>query len=412
MSPMKTFNILIAVAFLWISYSLYTSVPSNLEDPWIVRTYIAALRSANFMADVLEYVTNISSVTTLRCLVEAIYTPASIFSGSHLIIKDLKIGGVSVRLYKPKTALAISPCILYFHGGGWTLFSTVAYNAVTSDLAEHTNIVVISVDYRKSPDFPFPVPFDDCLKVTQHILQYGSKYEVDSTRVALVGDSTGASLAAAVALRLSEEDPDHISHVKLQVLLQPVLQAFSFDTPSYRHYAETTFLGRSQVIKFWCYYLGIQPTHDTMLSFQRNEHVSPSLRTSIYAHYLSEFQLPEFVREKSSASLLDKYTNKFDHNLVVQVESKVINPFVSPLIADNLNLCPQTYILVTEYDVVRDDGLLYAARLRAANVPVHLKYVDNQSHFYLAPKPSSDWFTFTSANQTWFEIYNYLIKNL
>ncbi|XP_055868826.1 neutral cholesterol ester hydrolase 1-like [Biomphalaria glabrata] len=408
---LQKINIFLATIILLISFSLYTSVPADLEDPWIVRTYIAALRSANFLANTLELLSSVPSITTLRYLVEAAYFPIRL-PNTLLHIEDFKINGLNVRLYRPKSAVELSPCILYFHGGGWSLFSIDSYDSVTRDLAQHTNTVVISVEYRQSPEFSFPVPFDDCLRVTQHILQNGLKYKIDSHRVALLGDSTGANLAAAVALRISEEDPGFTPHVRLQVLLQPVLQAFTFDTPSYRLYSDHTFPGRSQILKFWCYYLGIQPTQDVVSSFQKNDHVSPSLRTSIYSHYLSESQLPESVREKSPASSLDRYSNQYDQNLALKVESKVIDPFVSPLLADVLNASPPTYILVAEADVVRDDGLLYASRLRAANVSVELKHVHNQSHFFLAPKLPSGILTFTSADETWREIYQFISKNV
>ncbi|KAK6962569.1 Neutral cholesterol ester hydrolase 1, partial [Biomphalaria glabrata] len=60
-------------------------------------------------------------------------------------IEDFKINGLNVRLYRPKSAVELSPCILYFHGGGWSLFSIDSYDSVTRDLAQHTNTVVISV---------------------------------------------------------------------------------------------------------------------------------------------------------------------------------------------------------------------------------------------------------------------------
>lgn len=219
-------------------------------------------------------------------------------------------------------------------------------------------------------------------------------------------------MAAAVALRLSEEDPSYTPHIKLQVLIQPALQALTFDTPSYRQNAVNTLVDRRQMIHFWCHYLDIQPTRDTTSSFQSNQHLSPSVKHSIYSLYVSELQLPELVKGHYSPSSLDRHSPDYDKQLAQKLESKVVDPFLSPLMSDDLSKLPRAYVLVSEYDVLRDDGLMYASRLREASVPVVLRYVADQMQGFMAPAMLSDYFKFTAANTTWHEVYEYIKENL
>ncbi|CAL1528615.1 unnamed protein product [Lymnaea stagnalis] len=404
-------TLLTAGLVILISYSLYTPLPSEINEPGLARTYIAAFKTANFLAYTVELFTTFHHVNVIRWLVNVVYSPV-LTRYSDITVENLNFNGIPVRLYRPSSVTDLTPCIVYFHGGGWILFSVDTYDLLTSELSRSTNTIVIAVDYRKPPEYPYPYPFDDCLRATQHVLQNGQQYLIDVNRVAVAGDGAGGNLAAAVALRLSEEDPTYTPHIKLQVLIQPALQALSFDTPSYRQNAVNTLVGRTQMILFWCHYLDVQPTQGTINSFQSNQHLSPSIKNSIYSLYISELQLPECIKINYIPSSLARHCPDYDKQLAQKLESKVVDPFLSPLMADNLSKLPRAYVLVSEYDVLRDDGLLYASRLRQANVPVVLRYVRDQMQGFMAPAMFSDYFKFTAANVTWYEVYEYINLNL
>ncbi|GFR59575.1 arylacetamide deacetylase [Elysia marginata] len=150
-----------------------------------------------------------------------LYTPV-ITPSDGLQVESIHIEGILVKIYKPENQNSepgsnLQPCVVYFHGGGWTLFSTDSYDTVTRELSKHTGAAVISVEYRLAPEHPYPIPFDDCLRVSRHILHHGEQYHIDPHRVAVAGDGSGGNLASAVALRLSEEDPEFTPPLRLQV---------------------------------------------------------------------------------------------------------------------------------------------------------------------------------------------------
>ncbi|XP_015874261.3 probable carboxylesterase 12 [Ziziphus jujuba] len=129
--------------------------------------------------------------------------------------------GLSARLYIPKTAINTSqklPLLVYFHGGGFcieTAFSPT-YHDYLNSLAASANIVVVSVDYRRAPEHPLPIAYDDSWAVlkwiSSHFEQKGPSEWLNSNadlkRVFFAGDSAGANIAHNMAMRvgLSEEE--------------------------------------------------------------------------------------------------------------------------------------------------------------------------------------------------------------
>ncbi len=132
-------------------------------------------------------------------------------------INDGQVAGVTVRRYRP--AHARPGTIAFFHGGGWMLGDIEAYDILAGTLAAETGHEVVSVEYRRSPEHRYPAALDDCIAVTQELLKFG--------RVAVVGDSAGGNLAAAVAQR---------TKVAAQVLFYPVVDCAN-ERASYHHYA-------------------------------------------------------------------------------------------------------------------------------------------------------------------------------
>ena len=119
-------------------------------------------------------------------------------------------GEIPVRIYRPHpdegaAADAALPCLLYFHGGGWVIGTLDSTDAICKAVANRAKCVVVSVDYRLAPEHKFPIPLDDCYAATQWVAAHGSEIGVDSSRLAVGGDSAGGNLAAAVSLRARDE---------------------------------------------------------------------------------------------------------------------------------------------------------------------------------------------------------------
>ena len=90
--------------------------------------------------------------------------------------------------------------VVFFHGGGWVAGDIDTHDRNARTLAIELEAVVLSVDYRRPPETPFPGTFDDCLAATRWAAQNIADLGGDGRRLAVAGDSAGGNLAAAVAL--------------------------------------------------------------------------------------------------------------------------------------------------------------------------------------------------------------------
>jgi acetyl esterase len=165
-------------------------------------------------------------------------------------------GAVPARVYRPGSAprspAAKPPAVMFFHGGGWVLGGLDSHDTLCRELATRAGVVLVAVDYRLAPEHPYPAGLDDCAAATRWVAAHATDLGADASRLAVVGDSAGASLAAAVAM-MARDDGDVA--VKLQVLAYPALDP-AMDTPSYTVNADDPFLSRSEMKSYWAHYLG------------------------------------------------------------------------------------------------------------------------------------------------------------
>ncbi len=215
---------------------------------------------------------------------------------------------LKLRIYRPQgSAGHTTPVMLYFHGGGWVLGDIQTHDALCRRFAKAVGCTLVSVDYRRAPEHPFPGPLDDCYLALQHVSRTADSLHVDPQRIMLAGDSAGATLAAAVALRARDEQGPKIL---AQILLYPVLDP-ACDSQSYREFATGFGLTQASMRYFWdCYLPDGQAT-----------------------------------------------------------------PYAAPCQATSLHELPPAIIITAGYDVLRDEGESYAARLQAAGVQtIHRRY--------------------------------------
>lgn len=109
-------------------------------------------------------------------------------------------GQIHSRIYTPKTGKASYPVIVYYHGGGWVIATIDTYNASAQALAEQTDAIVVSVEYRKGPEFKFPTAHNDSYAAYKWTVKNASTFKGDSTHVAVAGESAGGNLAVAVSM--------------------------------------------------------------------------------------------------------------------------------------------------------------------------------------------------------------------
>ncbi|MCV7175682.1 alpha/beta hydrolase [Mycolicibacterium sphagni] len=128
-------------------------------------------------------------------------------------------GPIPLRLYRP-TAESRSPVLIYLHGGGLVMGTNHSFEPLARELAHASGAVVVAVEYRLAPESPPPAQFEDAYAATEWVSSHGDDLGLDVGRLAVVGDSAGGSLAAAVALAARDRAGPHIC---AQVLLYPGL---------------------------------------------------------------------------------------------------------------------------------------------------------------------------------------------
>jgi len=166
-------------------------------------------------------------------------------------IENLDADGVPVRVYRPSPEPDL-PVIVYFHGGGWTIGSVEQFDPITRQIANATNAIVVSVDYRLAPEHPFPASLDDCWRALLWTAKNAGGFGGDGSRLAVMGDSAGGNLAAVCALLARDAGAPDLA---MQVLVYPVVDSV-LDTPSYRANGRGHLLTQADMEWFFSCYLG------------------------------------------------------------------------------------------------------------------------------------------------------------
>ncbi|MEZ5410090.1 MAG: alpha/beta hydrolase fold domain-containing protein [Acidimicrobiales bacterium] len=144
----------------------------------------------------------------VRAVLEAAgaHGPEPVGSVEDIAIPDAAGGEQTLRVYRPldpgPAGDGPQPVILWIHGGGWVLYDIDTYDASCRGLCNKTGAVVVSPDYRRSPEAPFPSAYDDVLAAWRWGAAHAADLGVDPDRMAIGGESVGGTMAAATALAL------------------------------------------------------------------------------------------------------------------------------------------------------------------------------------------------------------------
>ncbi|MDB5985584.1 MAG: alpha/beta hydrolase [Nevskia sp.] len=172
-------------------------------------------------------------------------------------VRELQLQGpadiIPARLYRPPGLAAPAPLLLYFHGGGYALGSLASHDAPCRWLALNAGCVVIAVDYRLAPEHPFPAGVDDALAAFRAVVARAAEFGIDTTRIAVGGDSAGGNLATVVAQQVRGEALQPC----FQLLIYPTTDA-TLSSPSINIFASGFLLERASMVWFVNTYL---PAH-------------------------------------------------------------------------------------------------------------------------------------------------------
>ncbi len=228
-------------------------------------------------------------------------------------------GTIPVRLYRPERPKPDSPLLVYYHGGGWVVGDLEECDSVCRFLAKHGEIMVLSVDYRLAPEHRFPTGLEDCLAAFDYAVTHARQLGCDPLLVGLAGESAGGNITAVVS----------------QLAVARVRQGVDAPIPAFQ--------------------IPLQPVTDL------------SKKHPSYKLFGEGFGLTE--------AQMDWYK---DHYLNTPEEA--FDPRVSPLLAENVSGLPPALIVLGGFDPLRDEGLLYAQRLREAGVPVSVRLFPESTH--------------------------------
>jgi acetyl esterase len=205
--------------------------PINTLSPYDARTVLSRLQAS-------------VPVKQLPAIIENRTIP-----GGH-VGKD-----VSITIVRPPESINETlPVIMFFHGGGWILGGFDTHERLVRELANNANAAIVFVNYTPSPEAKYPVSLEQAYAASKWVAENGQAIHVDSSRLAVVGDSVGGNMAAAFTLLAQERWGPSI---KFQVLFYPVTDA-SFDTSSYMKYQEGYWLTREAMKWFWNNYTSDQ----------------------------------------------------------------------------------------------------------------------------------------------------------
>ena len=126
-------------------------------------------------------------------------TPPPTTTEEHISVKGAA-GNLHALLIRPTGVRGPVPIILYFHGGGWVLADSKVYAGGARGLARTAQAMVISVDYRRAPEAPFPAQHDDALASYRWVLANAARLGGDPARIAFAGESAGGNLSVATAM--------------------------------------------------------------------------------------------------------------------------------------------------------------------------------------------------------------------
>jgi acetyl esterase len=144
------------------------------------------------------------------------------------------------------------PALVHYHGGGWVIMNRDTHDGGCRSLSNKAGVAVLSVEYRKAPEFKAPVAAEDCYAALLWAVENAAALGIDPARIGVIGDSAGGNLAAVVALLARDRRGPAL---KCQVLTYPAVDA-TMAAESIRENANAPLLGEREMRWFWEHYIG------------------------------------------------------------------------------------------------------------------------------------------------------------
>ena len=157
------------------------------------------------------------SLNKNRRAFKKLYNPDYKHVSMETYIIPVEEGNITGYLFKKKESYSgLSPLIIYFHEGGFTLGNMENCKAVCTNICKHTSSMVLALDYRLAPAFKFPIPLDDCYNAFLWAIGGIKYWKLDPNRIFLMGSCSGGNLAISVSKRARDEKGPSIAGLILE----------------------------------------------------------------------------------------------------------------------------------------------------------------------------------------------------
>uniref|UniRef100_A0A803TKY0 Alpha/beta hydrolase fold-3 domain-containing protein n=1 Tax=Anolis carolinensis TaxID=28377 RepID=A0A803TKY0_ANOCA len=345
-------------------------IPPGIKHPGKLRLYHFIIQFLGFLAIISEKLGICHKYKALA----GFYRTMPLRKSSLLIIKSLHFEDIPVRVYWPKVASSGKRKGVVVISGGAGLFGNIYMSdQLCCYIAEKTDSVVVCIGFRLAPEHIFPIPLMDCCKATAHFLKNAAEFGVDPNRITILGECSGGTFAAVVCQQLAAR-PD-LPKPCAQVLIYPYFQAIDFNLPSYQQNQRVPMLFKKRALRMGMVYLTGKMFNVEVL--MRNAHL-PKHVWMKFRKWVSPDLIPERFKGRGYVPM---ERPEFSPKLYEQCK-EITNPMFSPLLAEDdvIRQLPKTFILTCEYDVFRDDGLLYKKRLEDNGVPVTWYHIEDGFH--------------------------------
>jgi acetyl esterase len=169
---------------------------------------------------------------------------------------------IAARLYIPGDAPAVTPGVVFFHGGGFVFGDLDSHDGACRRLCRSSGLRIFAVDYRLAPEHRMPAAHDDAEAALRWVFDHTAQLGFDRERIGVCGDSAGALLAASTAF-VMRSDP--ACRIKAQMLIYPVLM-FTGSTASRQTYAAGPIIDAAVIEYFRDSYVGSAASDDVRLT--------------------------------------------------------------------------------------------------------------------------------------------------
>jgi acetyl esterase/lipase len=200
----------------------------------------------------------IPDIVQRRAAVEGVLAALEVPENPNVTKEDRSVPGpdgepdITVRIYRPVNASATLPGIYFIHGGGMILGNVAGEDATATMLCDQVGAVVVSVEYRLSPEHPHPAPVEDCYAGLVWTAKNAAELGIDLTRLAIYGGSAGGGLTIATALVARDRGGPAL---KYMMPIYPMIDDRN-ETGSSEEITDIGIWDRAGNIEAWAWYLG------------------------------------------------------------------------------------------------------------------------------------------------------------